>query len=726
MSGQESLVRVALPLPVPQLFDYLASPGMAAAADWIGRRVRVPFGRKRLVGVVVAVEPRDAAGRELKSIEALLDAEPLFTTELWQTLTWASGYYHRALGEVLGTALPLGLRAGAPLPDLRRRAWALTPTAHGEPPPRVGSRPRAVHELLAHGPLAEEQLDASLPGWRDAMRRLARRGLVELVHLTAPAPAATRSAPPVLNSAQQHAAESIIASLGGFRCLLLDGVTGSGKTEVYLAAIDACLARGRQALVLVPEIGLTPQALRRYGERLAVPVQALHSGLSEGERLQAWCAMAGGEARVLIGTRSAVFAPLPEAGLIIVDEEHDASYKQQEGFRYHARDLALVRAKALGIPVVLGSATPSLESLSNARQGRYAALRLAQRAGAARPPSFHVLDVRSLPLRDGLSAPLLAALGQCLARGEQALVFRNRRGYAPCLLCHDCGWSAQCPRCDTALTLHGRRRLLCHHCGARRATPDACPQCQGLGLVPQGVGTERLERALAESFPQTTLIRVDRETTQHRDALERHFEALGDGPGILVGTQMLAKGHDLPGLTLVAIADIDEGLFSADFRASERMAQLLVQVAGRAGRAQRPGSVWLQTHHPQHALLQTLLHGGYPAFADAALAEREAAAFPPFAHLALLRAEAPEQEDLDSFLQASRRCLPPEPTVTAFPPMPAPMPRRAGRHRGQLLVSAPARGALQAMLRPWMAQLHALREARRVRWALDVDPTDLY
>jgi primosomal protein N' (replication factor Y) len=323
---------------------------------------------------------------------------------------------------------------------------------------------------------------------------------------------------------------------------------------------------------------------------------------------------------------------------------------------------------------------------------------------------------------------LRAALRAALDRGEQALVFRNRRGFAPCLLCHDCGWHADCARCDSALTLHGRARLLCHHCGARRSAPSACPECGGLGLVPQGSGTERLEQGLATAFPGVPLIRVDRETTQHRDALQAHFSRLGDAPGILVGTQMLAKGHDLPNLTLVAIASIDDGLFSADFRATERLAQLLLQVAGRAGRAQRPGQVWLQTHHPGHPLLQTLLQGGYAAFADGALAEREAAGFPPFAHLALLRAEANAEPVLDDFLAAAHACAAAHAVagVEVLPPMPAPMPRRAGRLRGQLLLSAAHRPALQALLRAWMPDLHALREARQVRWSVDVDPIDLY
>lgn len=719
--------RIALPLPLPRLFDYL--PPDAAAIPARGARVRVPFGQRSLVGFFVEEGFAEAGGPALRTVEALLDpAGAPFDAALWHSLAWAAGYYQRALGDVLATALPVPLRQGEALPDTRLPHWRLSEAGHtGRDRLRAGSRPRALADFLADGERDEAALAALDPKWRATLRALDTRGFIDTrlrppdTHVTSP-----RRAPPELSVEQQAAVRAVDAMAGRFGAALLEGVTGSGKTEVYLAAIEACLARGRQALVLVPEIGLTPQAIRRYGERLPVTVHALHSGLSDSERARTHALMAKGEARVLIGTRSAVFSPLPEAGLIVIDEEHDASYKQQDGFRYHARDFALVRAKRLGVPVLLGSATPSLETLQHARSGRYAWLTLRERAGGARPPQVHVLDLRGQRLTHGLSRPLLDAIGACLSRGEQALVFRNRRGYAPVLLCHDCGWHADCPRCDSPMTLHGRNRLLCHHCGHRKPAPPACPDCGGLALVPQGAGTERLEQALAGAFPDVPLIRVDRETTRGRDAVEKHFDALGDAPGILVGTQMLAKGHDLANLTLVAIASIDDGLFSADFRAGERLAQLLVQVAGRAGRAQRPGTVWLQTHHPDHPLLQTLVTRGYAAFAEAELSERAAASFPPFSHLALLRAEAPHAEPLQAFLAAAHALARGHDGVQAHPPMPAPMPRRAGRLRGQVLLEAGHRPALQAALREVFVQLHELPEARKVRWSLDVDPVDLY
>ncbi|ODS63915.1 MAG: primosomal protein N' [Arenimonas sp. SCN 70-307] len=725
------VLRVALPVPLPREFDYLPPPdGPAPGAGWVGCRVRVPFGRGdgEMVGVVVAVGQADADPASLKPARERLDASPLLRGELLETLRWAAGYYHAPLGEVLATALPGLLRAGQPLPDTRQSAWQATAAGRevAAAPGRPG-RPRELLQLLGVQPMAEDALDRQLPGWRPAARSLLARGLVEPVLLEPAAIVAPPVASPPEPTPAQAGAMAALRGAQGFQPVLLEGVTGSGKTEVYLQAIADCLAAGRQALVLVPEIGLTPQALARFRARLGVPVAAFHSGLSDGERARAWVDMAEGRARVLVGTRSAVFCPMVEPGLLVVDEEHDGSYKQQDGVRYHARDLALVRASKLGVPVILGSATPSLESLHNALCGRYLHLRLGQRAGGATPPRVRVVDVRKRPLADGLSAELLDAVGACLARGEQALVFKNRRGYAPVLICHDCGWSAHCRRCDAAMTVHaGGRRLICHHCGARATPPNACPDCASLALQPQGAGTERIEHALAARFPEARLVRVDRETTRRRDALGQHLASLGDEPGILVGTQILAKGHDLPRLTLVAVVGVDEGLFSADFRAGEKLAQLLIQVAGRAGRAALPGEVLLQTHHPDHPLLGTLLNGGYPAVAALALAEREAAAFPPYAHLALLRADAGTEAAVNEFLREAHAAFPAREGVRANSPMPAPMARRAGRARGQLLLDASQRAPLHAALREWLPLLRAMRSARRVRWSLDVDPTDLY
>ena len=734
------VLRVALPVPLPRLFDYDPPAGSTATAADVGRRVRVPFGPRALVGVVAGVGRPEDAAQTLRAALDWLDDAPLLQGELAASLRWLARYTHAPLGEVFATALPATLRRGEPLPDTHAWAWQLT--AAGETARsglKSGGRPQRLATHLATGPRDEDALDLALEGWRTAARTLAARGLAARIAIPASQLAPAPQPGPPLHAEQQRAVDAV-AACTGFAGLLLDGVTGSGKTEVYLQAIADCLARGRQALVLVPEIGLTPQTLARFRARLGVPVHALHSGLGDGERARVWAAAMRGEARVIVGTRSSVFVPLPEAGLIVVDEEHDGSYKQQDGIRYHARDFALVRAKALDVPVLLGSATPSLESLQNAVSGRYAHLRLSHRAGVARPPVVRVIDVRKRPLEAGLSPEMFAAISAALAAGGQVLVFKNRRGYAPVLLCHDCGWSAHCPRCSTPdrphpMTVHaGGRRLQCHHCGHRASAPPACPDCASLGLQPQGVGTERIEELLATRFGDVPVLRIDRGSTRRRDALEHLLGELGSRPGILVGTQMLAKGHDLPNLTLVCVVGIDEGLFSADFRAGEKLAQLLIQVAGRAGRADKPGLVLLQTHHPEHPLLLTLIRGGYHAFAADELAQREAAGFPPFAPLALLRAESQQAAPPMAFLQAARRLLTPHagrtsdgmPTLLLDGPVVAPMPRRAGHYRAQLLIACDQRPRLHAVLDAVMAQIHALPEARRVRWSLDVDPVDLY
>jgi primosomal protein N' (replication factor Y) (superfamily II helicase) len=757
----DTVLHVALPLPLPRLFDYAPPVGAVATADAIGRRVRVPFGPRELIGVVVAVGAPAATTPDLRAALAWLDDGAMFHGELFDSLRWLARYTHAPLGEVLATALPAALRRGEPLPDTHAWAWRLT-AAGNDTSARMRGKPQLLAQLLQDGARDEDALDDALDGWRGAARALHKRGLVERIAIPASQLAPAPQAGPRLNDAQRDAVEAIGAA-SGFTPFLLDGVTGSGKTEVYLQAIADCLARGRQALVLVPEIGLTPQMLARFRARLGVPIHALHSGLNDNERARTWTAAWRGEARVVVGTRSAVFTPLPDAGLIVVDEEHDASYKQQDGIRYHARDFALVRGKALAVPVLLGSATPSLESLHNAQAGRHAHLRLRHRAGEAKPPRVRVLDVRKRPLEAGLSPEMLEAITRALAAGGQVLVFKNRRGYAPVLLCHDCGWSAQCRRCSTPtrgvpMTVHGGgRRLQCHHCGARQTVPSACPDCASLALQPQGAGTERIEDLLAARFADMPVLRIDRGSTRRKDALERLFESLGTQPGILVGTQMLAKGHDLPNLTLVAVVGIDEGLFSTDFRAGEKIAQLLIQVAGRAGRSDKPGEVLLQTHHPGHPLLQLLLDGGYAAFAEAELAQREAAGFPPFAHLALLRAEAKHADAPMAFLHAARRAFAPfekgghggfafaaaaqaqkqiplDPpfskgevsSIEISGPFPAPMPRRAGMYRAQLLLSSRERRQLHPALDGVMPALHGLPEARKVRWSLDVDPMDLY
>ncbi|HST28007.1 MAG TPA: primosomal protein N' [Rudaea sp.] len=727
-SSRPTVLRVAVPVPLPQLFDYLPPPGAATPAIARGARVSVPFGRSRSVGIVVdACAVSEIPVARLKPITAVLDPTPLLSAELMTTLEWTARYYQHPLGEVLDTALPAALRTTRPLPTAGEAALAPTTNA-ASAATKSGSASARLLECLHGGPVLFSTLDAQLPDWRRAAANLRRRGLVETIRIAAAATPPARIAPPPLTGEQSAAVAAIGAEAGRFAPFLLEGITGSGKTEVYLALAEQALARSEQVLVLVPEIGLTPQLLRRFRERLAAPVHALHSDLADGERTRTWLAAARGESCVILGTRSAVFVPLRRASLIVVDEEHDTSFKQQDGLRYHARDLALVRGKALNVPVVLGSATPSLETLANVEAGRYRRLHLSSRPGAARMPVVRTLDLRGKRIADGLAPELIAGIRACLARGEQALLFRNRRGYAPVLICRACGWHADCARCDRPLTWHrGEARLRCHHCGAQQPVPSTCPNCGHADLAPQGLGTERMEQALAGLFPGTPIVRIDRETARGKDAVENLLNSIApDQPGILVGTQMLAKGHDLPNLTFVGLIGVDGGLFSADFRASERLCQLIVQVSGRAGRALKPGQVWLQTHHPEHPLLRDLLKFGYAQVARELLVERREAGLPPYAHLALLRAEAKTPTAVEEFLAAAVDVAQSPKDLSLLGPMPAPMPRRAGSHRGQLLLSADERKALQAFLPGWLARLRELREARRVRWSIDVDPVDLY
>lgn len=721
-------LKVALPVPMHRLFDYWTDNDQTPSTDWIGCRVRVPFGKRELVGWVSAIGPAEKP-EAVKTIQARLDTEPFISTEWLHSMRWVAQYYQAPLGEVLSTAIPSRLREGDILPDTRAYAWQLNAEGQSQwQSLRAGSKRRRIAEALQQ-PLSEVYLQNQWPGWRPSMNELSKRGLVERVLAAHSTNRIATTNGPELNTDQRECLNALRAA-PGYGVHVIEGVTGSGKTEIYLQAMSDCLARGQQALVLVPEIGLTPQTLARFQSRLPVNIEVLHSGLSDGDRLRAWAAMATGNSRVVLGTRSAIFCSLPEPGLIIVDEEHDSSYKQQDGFHYHARDVAVLRGKALNVPVLLGSATPSLESLHNCASGRYQKHRLPERAGPAKPPAIRITDVRKIRLQHGMSQALLDGIAQCLNQGGQALVFKNRRGYAPALLCHDCGFTAMCPRCDSALTLHaGAKRLHCHHCGHQKAKPPACPDCGSLALQAQGFGTERLEEGLRAAFPEAMCVRIDSETTRRRDGLANQLAQLGDGPGILVGTQILAKGHDLPNLRFVAVVGVDESLYSSDFRAHEKLAQLLIQVAGRAGRSQHAGDVLIQTHHPEHPLLAELLNGGYRHFAENALQERALAELPPYRAMALLRCESVHQDTAKAFLEQAENGLAEiraqlNIQVHSSGALPAAMPRRAGRYRWQLVLTAEHRAALQSLLTNSSSAIHALPTARRVRWSIDVDPCD--
>jgi primosomal protein N' (replication factor Y) len=727
---------VALPVPLGDHFDYLGPPGLQGMSLSDGVRVKVPFGRRTLVGMIVGSSATsNVPPSRLRPIIEVLDDTPLCTMGMLSLLRWAGQYYRYALGEVIRTALPVRLRSGLSVAGAAESRWyARVRQMPGHLDERAPRQAAVLTTLLNRGDIGASAvvLNSEHERWRDAMRSLVEKGLAER---SKQAPTGGQDIGPVtpqrvsLNSGQVHAAEVIQRGLGRFAPVLLDGVTGSGKTEVYLAAIEQVVASGCQALVLVPEIGLTPQLVDRFSAHLGAIPSVIHSGLSDTERHCAWRKAAAGEARVVIGTRSAVFTPLLRPGIIIVDEEHDPSFKQQDGFRYHARDVAVYRARLEGVPVVLGSATPSLESLSNVARGKYSRVVLSQRAGSARPPSVSIIDTRRHRTTDGVSGPLRERISSHLEQGGQVLLFLNRRGFAPALLCEDCGWAVPCSRCDSHLTLHAAQSSMsCHHCGAKRNVPRHCEACGSKELRPVGHGTERVEQALRQWFPDVPLIRIDRDTTRRKGALEGYLRAIRSGKHrILLGTQMLSKGHDFPLVTLTGILNLDNGLYGTDFRDAERMAQLVVQVAGRAGRADRPGEVLLQTHQPDHPLIQSLLHSGYPGFARAALAEREAAGLPPFSHMALLRAEAAGREEPMRMLEAVRDGVSIVETsrVRQLGPVPAAMERRAGRFRAQLMAVAPRRGELEPVIDQWLAGLQGPGKGRRVRWSLDIDPTDV-
>ena len=741
-------LEIAVDTPLRRAFDYVCPPGIDVAALKPGIRVAVPFGRRRVVGVLVKIKPTsDVPRNKLRAAIELLDIESVFDPVLFDLLCWAADYYRHPIGEVLTAALPIALRQGAALDEQIER-WRLTEVGERDwtTLPARSTRLRALATALSRGAQAKELAEVS-PTWRAGVRELAERGWAMREVIAVQAPSLTsrvNASEHELSEAQREAVEKILAKppapspppspttgegVKNFRIFLLHGVTGSGKTEVYLRAIESVIASEKQALVLVPEIALTPQLVARFQERFATSMAVLHSSLNDTERLVAWRAARSGAAAIVIGTRSAVFAPLKAPGIVIVDEEHDQSYKQQEGFRYSARDLAIARAQRHDIPVVLGSATPSLESLARAKKQPGALIELPDRAGNAQPPRLRLVDLRKHAQSEGIATPTAQSIKQHLDANGQVLLYLNRRGFAPVLFCPSCGWSAACSRCDARMTVHRRTgKLVCHHCGHESAIPELCASCHS-PAKPVGEGTERIEDTVARLFPDAPIARIDRDSIRRKGDLEAALDRIHGGQArILVGTQMLTKGHHFPNVTLAVVLNADQGLFGADFRAAERLAQNIVQVAGRAGRAERAGEVLIQTEYPEHPLLVSLLNHGYSAFAEQALLEREQAHWPPFARLALLRAEAATMETAMSFLGSTRELArdAKAAAVRILGPVAAPMPRRAGRYRAQLLLHAPSHTPLQNLLMRLLPQAESLSQAKKVRWSVDVDPLELF
>ena len=733
--NKESVMRVAINAPLSRLFDYLPPDD---GEPLPGCRVLVPFGRQKQIGLVMELASHsEIPASKLKKAIAVLDDSPLLNDVDRWLISFTSDYYHHPVGEVVAAALPALLRQGKPQVSLVSK---ISTTADGASVDLNIIRKRAPRQaalltiIRDADSISFDELDQAMPGWRRLKKNLADKLLIEEFVTSDDSEEMETLANveqtdgPELNRDQAQALQAI-RSQAGFKVSLIDGVTGSGKTEIYLQLIRDMIAAGRQVLVLVPEIGLTPQLVKRFRTRLGLEPVLLHSALTDTARLATWRAARRGSAQLILGTRSAVFVPMKAPGLIIVDEEHDSSLKQQEGLRYSARDLAIVRGKKQDIPVVMGSATPSLESLQRCREDAYQHLPLPSRAGKAVPPLLRLVDLTKHQSSDGLSAPVISAITENIRQDGQVLVFLNRRGFAPTLICTGCGKIADCSRCDARMTVHANRnKLMCHHCGASRAIDSECADCGSL-CKPLGQGTERLEDSLRAQFPEDAITRIDSDSTRIKGTMKKALAAATTGETkILVGTQMLSKGHHFPNLTLVVVINADQGLFSTDFRGSERLAQSLIQVAGRSGREARQGEVIIQTAFPQHPFWPELFSGGYERVAAAALAEREQAAWPPFSRLALLRASAARREDTHAFLESARKIAEDMnmTDVRILGPVSAPMERRAGRYRAQLLLQSRQRRGLHDMLSHLRATLEGSASARRVRWSIDVDPIELF
>ena len=727
------IVRVALALPLPRLFDYLVPDDVLLQ---IGMRVLVPFGTQKRVAIVADFPTKsDVPEDKLKAILQPLDLAPLFTPIYWDWLHWAANYYQAGLGDVLFQALPVKLRNGESAVKNDRTFWRITDA--GKNALEQGQLKRSKKQVEALQCLSEIDLEKGNNEFSSAIwSTLKAKGFIEEITIQTTLLSWQQSLGnnPIVNTEnrltlnkQQALAFSQLLFHSGFNVWLLDGVTGSGKTEIYLQYIEEILKSGKQVLVLVPEIGLTPQTVQRFKARFNVEIDVLHSNLTDTQRLHVWDRARSGQSAIVIGTRSALFTQFSNLGAIILDEEHDASYKQQDNWRYHTRDLAIVLAQKLNIAVLMGSATPSLESINNVQNGKYQHLVLSKRAGNSAALHHFVIDLKNQNIQNGLSKPLLERMKVHLEKGNQVLLFLNRRGFAPVLLCHECGWIAQCPHCEKPYTYHQHQNVLrCHHCGAQKTIPRQCGDCGSTHLVTTGLGTEQLEETLKMLFPHYSVARIDRDSTSRKGKLEGYLEDIQQGKSqILIGTQMLAKGHHFPNVTLVALVNVDSALFSLDFRAEERLAQLYIQVAGRAGRADKQGEVVLQTHYPDHPLLTTLLANGYQAFAKETLQLRHSMGLPPFTFQALFKAQSRHSDLAENCLRQVADFFQSK-QITGLQmlgPMPAPFSKKAGQYRWQLLLQHPSRMTLQKALREY--QQAELEKNNQVRLILDVDPQDL-
>lgn len=715
-----SIIRCAVFAPLYQEFDYLVEQ---TERPPLGARVLVPFGKSQRVAVVTAhPETTDVSSQKLKPILQNLDALPLLDAASREFISRVARYYHYPLGDTFATALPSKLRKGEPLTMPEVECWQACSAKEQKP---LAANAIKMQTLLTQ--LQQADITAPDGATRASLKRLAERGLAQCERRKVlPDSSSGGSLRPELTAEQQTVLAEVKLD-AGFQRYLLNGVTGSGKTEVYLRLIEQVLAAGKQVLVLVPEIGLTPQLVQRFKARLATTLVSLHSGLNDSERVIAWEFARQALAQLVLGTRSAVFTPLPNLGLVIVDEEHDGSLKQQDGLRYHARDLALMRAQQAAVPCVLGSATPSLETLAAVERGQMQELLLKQRANATKPPLIEVLDIKGMNLRRGVAPQIWSATEQALSAGNQVMWFLNRRGLAPVLMCHQCAWSAECQGCDSRMTLHKGRQgnsLHCHRCATRRPAPQTCPSCNSLDLIQAGMGTEALEDALNAEFAESQVLRIDRDNVRGKKGFDEALDKIHSGAAqLLVGTQMLAKGHHFPNVTLVAIIDADSGLYSTDFRAVENLAQQVLQVAGRAGREGKKGRVLMQTHNPEHPIMEHLQHQDYSAVAKQQLTERKAVLYPPYGHLAYINADARNGKLAADFLTQLSAAVPPD-LVEVTGPEPSVYAKLAGRYRWRLQLWAEDRKALHSGISRVVAAVNPRQIKQGLRWSVDVDPYD--
>lgn len=736
MTTEPLILCVAIATPLRRLFDYLPADKSEISKLQPGVRVAVPFGRRKdTIGMIVSHKTQsEHPAHKLKKIHHVIDEQPIIDAKHILLLNWASGYYHYPIGEVIFSALPGLLRKNNSITEFKQSVWRLTEAGMAMDPNLIKKAPKQA-QILNHiqqskSVINTSELNVIYARSKQSLLALENKGLIKksiaeddddtLVRIN--------KSPFKLNPDQKSATTEVLESINSSSIFLLDGLTGSGKTEVYMTLMESVINAGKQCLVLLPEIGLTPQQIQRFKDRFEVNIAIQHSGLSDTERTRYWLDAKSGKAKIIIGTRSAIWTPLANPGLYIIDEEHDLSYKQQEGFRYSARDMLVIRASRDKVPAVLGSATPSLESLYNVKQGRYKHLILSTRAANAKPPIYRLLDIRGKKMHGPLSQTLIDEIAEHLNNKNQILLFLNRRGYAVHLYCHGCGWKAECSRCELPYTFHKTlNRQVCHHCGVIKPHTKQCPECAE-PLLLMGHGTERIEEVLATLFPEAVISRIDRDTTRKKNAMHNYLQEIQSGKiDIMIGTQMLAKGHHFPNVTLTGIVDADRGLFSTDFRASERLAQLFMQVSGRTGRGVKEGTVIVQTYNPEHPLFRQLIKHGYNYFCDSLLQERNHSLLPPYSYMVFLRAEAHQMNDAKHFISDAAKELNQltNNTLLLFGPIPALIEKRSGRYRYQLIIQSPDRKSLHAHLDNWLDKIENGKLSKKVRWSLDIDPQDM-